>query len=178
MNGITSSQSWAIVLAGGDGTRLRTLAIDRGGNTIPKQFCSLNGGASLVSQTVARAKSVVGVERITAIVSAAHDPYWRAELRMLPRRNVVVQPMNRGTGIGLLLPTLRILERDPEATILILPSDHHVADEGVLQAAMRSALAEVRSHPSSVTFCPREHRASSRVFAASSKSPPRTKRDC
>jgi mannose-1-phosphate guanylyltransferase len=141
---LASGEAWAIVLAGGDGTRLGELTVDHTGNKVPKQFCSLDGGASLLAQTFARAESIVGRERVTTVVTATHAPYWQDWLPFLPPENVIVQPTNRGTGIGILLPTLRILERDPQATVLILPSDHHIIDEHTLQTSMRVALDEIR----------------------------------
>jgi mannose-1-phosphate guanylyltransferase len=93
---------------------------------------------------LARAHAVVGRARTTAIVSEAHAGYWRTLLPMMPSDNLVVQPANRGTAIGLLLPALRILERDPEARLLILPSDHYVEDERTLAVAARMALRQVR----------------------------------
>lgn len=143
---------WAIVLAGGDGTRLRGLTGDGAGNAVPKQFCSLDGGASLVEQTLNRAGSVVAVERITTIVSASHAGHWRSALRVVHPQNIVVQPANRGTALGVVLPALRIIERDPDARILILPSDHYVDDEPVLKSAMHTALDEIRCHPSGVAL--------------------------
>jgi len=136
--------SWAIVLAGGDGTRLRSLTDDGAGNAVPKQFCSFVGGASLLAQAFTRAHAVIGRERTTTIVSAAHARYWQSLQRTLPADNLVVQPTNRGTGIGLLLPALRIVERDPAARILIVPSDHYVEDESALAVAARLALQEVQ----------------------------------
>lgn len=143
---------WAIVLAGGDGTRLRSLTKDGAGNAVPKQFCSFSGGTSLLKQTLDRARSIVEWGRITTIVSVAHTRYWQQPLRILSPENVIVQPVNRGTAVGILLPTLRILEREPDARLLILPSDHYVADEFVLEASMRAALEAIGCHPTGVAF--------------------------
>jgi mannose-1-phosphate guanylyltransferase len=57
----------------------------------------------------------------------------------LEPRNIVVQPRNRGTGNGILLPILHIVNRDPEARILILPSDHYIGSEAVLVSRMQRA---------------------------------------
>jgi mannose-1-phosphate guanylyltransferase len=146
VNADSAGHDWAIVLAGGDGTRLRSLTEDGAGNIVPKQFCSLSGGHSLLAQTLARAGTLVERERITAVVSATHAPYWQPSLRALPRGNVFVQPVNRGTAIGILLPVLRILQRDAHARVLILPSDHYVHDEAVLAESMRTALEEICHH--------------------------------
>ena len=80
------------------------------------------------------------------IVSAAHAQYWRSSVQELPPGNIIVQPADRGTAIGILLPVLAILERDPHARLLILPSDHYVADEGVLASAIGTALDAIRHH--------------------------------
>jgi mannose-1-phosphate guanylyltransferase len=119
---------------------LRSLTDDGAGNAVPKQFCSISGGESLLAQTLARAQSIVDSERIVMIVSAAHAQYWRSSAQELPAGNIIVQPADRGTAVGILLPVLAILERDPHARLLILPSDHYVADEGVLASAIRTAL--------------------------------------
>ncbi len=147
-----AGQSWAIVLAGGSGTRLSSLTHDATGTAVPKQFCSLDGAQSLIEQTLTRAATVVAPERVTAVVTAAHRHYWEPALKKLPPDNIVIQPQNRGTAIGILLPALRIAARDPDARILILPSDHHVAIEGVLEQAMRCALEDIGAHDAGVAL--------------------------
>jgi mannose-1-phosphate guanylyltransferase len=62
----------AVVLAAGDGTRLSTLTTDSDGNPVPKQFCSLNGGGSLLHEALQRANRIVLRERVCAIVADQH----------------------------------------------------------------------------------------------------------
>jgi mannose-1-phosphate guanylyltransferase len=133
--------TWAVVLAAGDGTRLSTLTTDSDGNPVPKQFCSLNGGGSLLHEALQRATRVVPRERVCAIVADQHRPYWRLDLWALPAGNVIVQPSNRGTAHGVLLAVLSILERDPFARIVFLPADHYVADESALAGSLRETAA-------------------------------------
>ncbi len=135
--------TWAVVLAAGDGKRLATLTIDEAGNAVPKQYCSLNGGGSLLREAMQRAGRVVPRERICVIVAEQHRRYWRSILWSLPEENVIVQPVNRGTAHGILLAALSILTHDPFAKIVFLPADHHVSDENVLAASVRSAAALV-----------------------------------
>jgi mannose-1-phosphate guanylyltransferase len=139
--------AWALVLAAGDGTRLATLTTDHDGRAVPKQFCSLNGGDSLLQATLRRARQIVPSRRICAIVARIHEHYWRRTLRSLPEANVIVQPRNRGTANGLLLGVLRILERDPLARIILLPADHHVLDDQSLIGSIRAAAALVGRDP-------------------------------
>jgi mannose-1-phosphate guanylyltransferase len=140
-------RSWAIVLAAGEGSRLQCLTRNAAGVAIPKQFCSLRGGASLLHEALRRAESVCDRERICVVVAAHHRPWWAPVLAWLPRRNVIVQPRNRGTGNGILLPLLHILRRDPQARIILLPSDHHVRDEHRLEMALRQALGQIEEQP-------------------------------
>jgi mannose-1-phosphate guanylyltransferase len=130
---------WAMVLAAGDGTRLATLTTNERGYTVPKQFCSLNGGPSLLQGALERAQRIVSRERVCAIVGRHHERHWRHDLRLLLPENVIVQPRNRGTANGVLLGLLHILERDRLARIVFLPADHYVHDEAVLADTVRTA---------------------------------------
>ena len=144
--------TWAIVLAAGEGSRLRAITTTASGEAVPKQFCSLRGGASLLDETLQRAGSVAEAERICAIVAEQHEQWWAPQLKSLPRENAIVQPQNRGTAIGILLPLVTILQRDPQACVVVLPSDHHVADEAVLKAALVQAVAAVDDCRSSIVL--------------------------
>ena len=96
-------QGWVVILAAGDGTRLATLTRDANGVVIPKQFCSLSGGPSLLAQTVRRASRVVAQQRICAVVAAQHSNYWLRDLSDIPDSNIIVQPHNCGTAHGVML---------------------------------------------------------------------------
>jgi mannose-1-phosphate guanylyltransferase len=74
-------------------------------------------------------------------VARSHEHYWRPALESMPPRNVIVQPRNCGTGNGLLLGVLHILERDPLARVVVLPADHHVCDQKSLSSSVRAAAA-------------------------------------
>jgi mannose-1-phosphate guanylyltransferase len=146
----TQQRPWAIVLAGGSGSRLETLTTGGDGRPVPKQFCSLRGGRSLLGDALTRAERVVDADRVVAIVAAEHKRFWEPELAALAPRNVIAQPRNRGTAAGILLPLLSILERDPAAHVVLLPSDHHVESEAVLAVAINVALQSIRSEPDRV----------------------------
>jgi mannose-1-phosphate guanylyltransferase len=137
---------WAVVLAGGSGNRLRHLTTDERGVSVPKQYCSLDGGASLLELAMRRAERVVARRSIAAIVARQHQQWWRDSLYGMTRDNIIVQPSNRGTGFGILLSVLSVLEQDPDARIVFLPSDHYVANEYILAAATRNALDLARRY--------------------------------
>jgi mannose-1-phosphate guanylyltransferase len=132
-------RTWAIVLAAGDGTRLARLTTDASGHAVPKQFCSLNGGPSLLDEALDRARQIAPRDRVCVIVAEQHRQHWCRALWALPSNNIIVQPANRGTAHGILLCVLSILERDPLARIVFLPADHYVRDELALQTSQRQA---------------------------------------
>ncbi len=139
----TFENTWAIVLAGGEGSRLHSLTTTALGVTVPKQFCSLRGGNSLMLEALKRAEAVASPEHICIVVSQQHKGWWNPALSAVPEAKVIVQPRNCGTANGILLPLLYIIARDPEARIVLLPSDHHVRDEQVLAAALQRAVLEL-----------------------------------
>ena len=144
--------TWAVVLAGGEGSRLRDITTTASGVAVPKQFCSLRGGPSLLSEALQRGASVAHGGAVCTVVARQHARWWRRELEALPRENIVVQPRNRGTAIGILLPLISILDRDPNARVLVLPSDHYVGDEAVLRQALVRAVAAVDERGSRIVL--------------------------
>lgn len=142
---------WALVLGAGDGTRLSGLTT-RGGVSVPKQFCLFNGGPSLLQAAVRRATRVVSPERILAVVASRHRPWWERDLAALPASNIVVQPNNRGTAAGVLLPLAVLRARDPQARVAILPSDHYVEDERVIATELHRAFQLVDREPDAIAL--------------------------
>jgi mannose-1-phosphate guanylyltransferase len=133
---------WAIILAAGQGARLRGLT-EQGGASVPKQFCALRGRTTLLRLALERAARVAPAEHLVPVVASEHRRWWLPELADLPPANRVEQPGDRGTAAGVLLPLLHVLRRDPWARVLVLPSDHFVERESVLEAALRCALAAI-----------------------------------
>jgi mannose-1-phosphate guanylyltransferase len=136
--------TWALVLAAGEGSRLRALTTTNG-VAVPKQFCSLQGGPSLLQEALHRAEAVAPRSRICTIVAEQHRRWWQGPLWSLPSQNIIVQPENRGTAAGLLLPLLHIEARDLDARVVVLPSDHYVRDEATLARALRNATTKIRT---------------------------------
>jgi mannose-1-phosphate guanylyltransferase len=132
------------VLAGGDGDRVSALTRDADGRLVPKQFWSCDGREPMVRWALARARRIAPVSRVLAAVKEAHRPFWTGALADVPRANVLVQPDNRGTAAGVLRAAVEIQSRgistDP---VVLLPSDHYVANEPVLHDALCAAVRAV-----------------------------------
>jgi mannose-1-phosphate guanylyltransferase len=133
-----------VILAGGDGRRLAPLTRALYGTELPKQFAILAGEKSLLQTTIERALALTDATRIMVVISAHHEPYARPQLEPYPGVELLVQPRGLDTGPGMLFPLARILAREPDAHVVFLPSDHHVADALPITQALRTAVTVLR----------------------------------
>ena len=144
---MSSIGPWAIVLAAGEGRRLAAHTTNGRGVTVPKQYCSFGREACMLQWALARAGRVAAPDRIVTVVAKEHRSFWERELARLPQENIVVQPRNRGTAAGILLPLIEVVSRDPEATVVVMPSDHHIDDEETFTAAIENAIVAAEWDP-------------------------------
>ena len=101
------------MLAGGDGTRLRSLTRKIAGDSRPKQFCFIISGESLLAQTRARLEPLFHVDRERFVVTRAHETHYREELRDVDDSRIILQTLNRVTGVAVAGALLHI-QRDNE----------------------------------------------------------------
>jgi mannose-1-phosphate guanylyltransferase len=140
-------QLWAIVLAAGEGTRLAELTRLLHGRDVPKQFARLWGAQTFLQRTLVRISGLVPASRTVVVVGEHHVALATDQLTPFPGVQIVRQPMNRGTGPGVLLPLAHVLARDPQARVLVFPSDHEVRRvDPFLDAARRAVLAAEEAH--------------------------------
>jgi len=135
----------AVVLAGGDGERLRPFTERWLGTPTPKQYCTFVGTRSMIDHTLDRAAQWCEPDRVVTVVAEAH----RGILASRPARRSdgqwVFQPANRDTAAGVLLGLAHVLERDPHSTVAIFPSDHFIYPEWRFVRAARTAAAAAES---------------------------------
>ena len=137
---------WAIVLAGGDGSRLAETSRRMYGSCLPKQFLSFGRRRTFLQATIDRLGTLVPGERTVVVVAARHEALAREQLADVPGVELVAQPSNLGTGPGVLLPLIHVLRRDPGADVALVPSDHDFrAPEAMLRALHRARQA-ARQH--------------------------------
>jgi mannose-1-phosphate guanylyltransferase len=138
---------WVVVLAGGEGRRLRELARDSDGGAIPKQFSRLDGAESLLGLARARARRLTDPDRVITVVMERHRRWWEPELTPPGTGETLVQPVPRGTGIAILHALLEILRRDQAPLLAILPSDHAAQDEAALDGAVERTVSAAQECP-------------------------------
>ena len=125
---------YAIVMAGGSGTRLWPLSRRRS----PKQLLSLTGDTSLLQQTVTRLGALLKPHDIYVITSQAHARATAEQLPHLPADNIFGEPLARSTAVAAALATA-LARRESDEVCLVLPADHFIADEGAFADALREA---------------------------------------
>jgi mannose-1-phosphate guanylyltransferase len=135
----TTTSSWAVILAGGEGSRLRPLTQRLMGDARPKQFCPLFGAETLLERTRRRAELVIRPDRQVVVVTAAHEAYYAELVRELLPGRLLVQPQNRGTAPAILLGALAVRRLAGDAPMVILPSDHDIQDERTFMKAVGQA---------------------------------------
>jgi mannose-1-phosphate guanylyltransferase len=140
----TATPPWAVILAGGDGIRLRPLVQRLTGDTRPKQFCKLLGSETLLERTRGRADLVIRPDRQVVVVARAHETYYADLARELLPGRLLAQPQNRGTAPAILLGALAVRGLDGDAPIVVMPSDHDVGDEPAFMAAVSDAVDAVQ----------------------------------
>jgi len=141
--GPQSPPAWSLILAGGDGLRLRPLTMQIAGDARPKQFCPMLDGETLLDRTRRRASLISRPDRQVIVVTRTHESYYGALASELFPDRLVVQPGNRGTAPGILYPILRISELAGDVPVAILPSDHYVSDEEIFAGYVRAAISVV-----------------------------------
>jgi mannose-1-phosphate guanylyltransferase len=138
---------WAIVLAGGEGVRLRALSQRICGDERPKQYVPVFGGRSLLDQTLDRTGRLVPRSRTVVVTLRSHSRYLSGQFAGGGFPHVLAQPDDRGTAAGILFPAQWVAWRDPAATVAIFPSDHFVLDEAAFMDHVRRVAAWVGDHP-------------------------------
>jgi mannose-1-phosphate guanylyltransferase len=134
MNHYSNSQArCAIILAAGDGRRLRPLIWRLRGDRLPKQYVGLIGGRSMLERTYRRVEKLIDPECIYTVVGKSHLQYpeVRRQLSNRAAGTVVIQPENKDTGPGILLPLMHVIKRHPDCVVTVFPADHFIAEENL-----------------------------------------------
>ena len=138
----------AVILAGGKGTRFWP----RSRGARPKQLLPIVSERTMMQETAARLGPMVSPERIWVVTGREHADELRAQLPELEARHVLVEPVGRNTAPAIGLAAHRIAREDPEATMIVLPADHHVAAPDRFRDTLARAAAIASSGDSLVTI--------------------------
>jgi mannose-1-phosphate guanylyltransferase len=132
-----NSKYYCIIMAGGIGSRFWPLSRSR----YPKQFIDILGvGKTLLQQTFERFAELIPKENIFIVSNSEYKDIIQIQLPNLPMENILLEPSRRNTAPCIDYANFRILERDPEAQIIVAPSDHLILKEDVFLESVRQGL--------------------------------------
>ena len=135
---MTSQRLWPVILSGGSGTRLWPVSRSR----LPKQLLALTGTATMLEATAARVADQQQFELPWVVTGAAHAAAIREQLG--DAATIIVEPAARNTAPAIALAAVAIARRDPDAVLLVMPSDHAIGNPAVLVDAARRAATLAR----------------------------------
>jgi mannose-1-phosphate guanylyltransferase len=151
-NAVEAAPLCGLVLAGGEGQRLRSFVARLRGDALPKQYVNFSGSRSMIEHTFRRVETFIPRERLFTIVNQTHlnFPEVNHQLSDRHRGTVIVQPTNLETGSGLLLALTYIRKSYPNAIVAVFPSDQFVLEADRLMRHIQLAYAIVERRPSSL----------------------------
>ncbi len=137
---------WAVLLAGGSGTRFWPLSTP----TNPKQLLPLAGSGSSAEDAVERLTGLIPRERTLVVTGASLAERLRTALK-LPAENILVEPRAASTAPALIWATWEAQRRDPDAEVLSMHADWAVGDAAAFRKTADHALSTARQHDRLVT---------------------------
>lgn len=152
MDTSASNERWAVILAGGEGSRLRSLTRAIAADDRPKQFCAIFGGQTLLEHTRQRIASTIPSGKTLVVVTKTHELFYQLVAQNLPPELLLVQPENKGTALAILYALLSVANRSPGAIVAIFPSDHCFSDDKAFMSHVESAFVAMQAKPELVTL--------------------------
>ena len=117
---------YAVLMAGGIGSRFWPVSTA----SYPKQFHDMLGtGVSLIQQTFSRLSKTIPEENIFILTNSRYEALVKEQLPHITDRQIVLEPAMRNTAPCILLSALKIQKENPDALMLVAPSDHWIEDE-------------------------------------------------
>jgi len=111
---------YGVIMAGGVGERFWPLSR----NTSPKQFLSMNGGKTLIQETVHRLTPLIPAERMLIVSNRAQEKLLKTQLPEFKTTQFALEPVGRNTAPCIALAAVMIHQVDPQGVMLVVPADH------------------------------------------------------
>ena len=141
--------TYAVIMAGGIGSRFWPMSR----SAQPKQFLDILGtGRSLIRMTYDRLEKLVPADHILVVTNARYKELVAAHLPDLPSDNILCEPFMRNTAPCIAYANAVIASRDPEASMVVAPSDHLILDESGFLEVCKTALDVTRETTSLITL--------------------------
>jgi len=136
-------------MAGGIGSRFWPVSR----NARPKQFLDILGmGKSFLQQTFDRFARIMPVENILVVTSQQYKDLVTEQIPEVLPEHVLLEPYRRNTAPCISYATYKLLQKNPEASVVVAPSDHLILNEDIFLSTINEALKYADSHNSLMTL--------------------------
>lgn len=141
--------NYAVIMAGGIGSRFWPFSRTRH----PKQFHDVLGtGKTLIQQTVERFEPICPKENILIVTNKLYKDLCLQQLPFLNDDQILCEPIGRNTAPCVAYAVYKIKEKNPDANVVVAPSDHVILKEGEFQETVKTALQAGATDPILITL--------------------------
>lgn len=127
---------YAVILAGGGGTRLWP----KSRNQTPKQFLKLTSNKTMMQIATDRISNLIHWKNIIVVTNKLYLDEVIKQLPKIPKENIIAEPEKKDTALAMLVGALYARSKDPEAVVINAASDHTLIDENEYAKVMRAAI--------------------------------------
>ncbi|MBQ7222152.1 MAG: mannose-1-phosphate guanylyltransferase [Bacteroidales bacterium] len=137
------NNNYCIIMAGGVGSRFWPLSR----NSVPKQFLDIIGvGKTFLQMTVSRFSRILPLENIYVVTSVLYKDLIEAQIPEIPKENILYEPYKRNTAPCVAYATYKLYDKNPDATVVITPSDHLIINDSVFEDCIKSVMEYASCH--------------------------------
>ena len=133
----------AVIMAGGSGTRFWPLSR----RAHPKQFLSLSGERSLIQMAYDRCQPWIPAEQFWVVTNERLAEMTQTHLPDVPSDQVLLEPCARNTAPCIALAAACLLEKDPDAVMLVMPADHVIGPHSEFEESIQRAHKLIQQDP-------------------------------
>lgn len=146
--------TYAVIMAGGVGTRFWP----QSRQSKPKQFLNFFGDRSLLQNTADRIKKLIPADCIYVITNERYTDLVQQHVPDIPKENIIGETIARNTAPCIALAAAIIQKRDPDGTMIVLPSDHHISEPDKFIQVLQTAVDAANQGSNIVTIGIKPHR--------------------
>ncbi len=149
------ASTYCVIMAGGIGSRFWPMSTAEN----PKQFHDILGtGESLLQQTFRRLCLITDPDKVLVVTHKKYEAQVAEQLPAMPRKNIILEPARRNTAPCITYAAYRIQSEDPDANMLIAPSDHLISNEAEFTRVAKLALETASQNDYLFTLGIKPHR--------------------
>lgn len=128
---------YCVIMAGGVGSRFWPVSR----NSTPKQFLDILGmGRTFLQATYDRFSKIISNENIFVVTASSYSDMVKEQLPELPEENILGEPFRRNTAPCIAYAAVKIRSKNPDAVMVVAPSDHYISNESLFLDTIRCVL--------------------------------------